>query len=249
MAYEKNPYDGEKEKLSDIRILPRASENCKALDYGLVKAIEQTQFPRVRNATFRNPTDSFHDNYEQYVKRNITRNLRAPLKPLGLFNQPFKNRPAFTRNMGWEGPPKSNNREFNIQKEPPFVKEYKRLEQKVKDSQIGAQLPKLILRNRESTHCNQQYSSNVTEELLHKYASSACTNNKSSSSKNKCGVTLNRPNYYCIPDIPTLDLMVSPNGKCLVEDFEVGHTNYGTVLFPGMTDVKGLNIDDIGKIL
>ena len=36
-------------------------------------------------------------------------------------------------------------------------------------------------------------------------------------------------------------------GHCVVENFAVGREGYGNVFFEGITDVTGLNLDDIGS--
>ena len=35
------------------------------------------------------------------------------------------------------------------------------------------------------------------------------------------------------------------SGSCLVENFTVGRTGYGNIFFPGVTNVAGLNLDEI----
>lgn len=41
--------------------------------------------------------------------------------------------------------------------------------------------------------------------------------------------------------------MMDANGECVVENFVVGRDGYGNVVFPGFTNVAGLNLDEIGK--
>ena len=40
--------------------------------------------------------------------------------------------------------------------------------------------------------------------------------------------------------------LTDDNGHCVVENFAVGREGYGNVFFEGITDVTGLNLDDIG---
>ena len=40
--------------------------------------------------------------------------------------------------------------------------------------------------------------------------------------------------------------LTDDNGRCVVENFAVGREGYGNVFFEGITDVTGLNLDDIG---
>ncbi|OQR66168.1 nuclear pore complex protein Nup98-Nup96-like, partial [Tropilaelaps mercedesae] len=58
---------------------------------------------------------------------------------------------------------------------------------------------------------------------------------------NRVGITLRRPGYYTKPPLSTLKL--DSNGQCWVNDFTVGRTGYGSVMFPGRIDVAGLDID------
>ncbi|CAH1777571.1 unnamed protein product [Owenia fusiformis] len=59
------------------------------------------------------------------------------------------------------------------------------------------------------------------------------------------GIVLTRPDYYTIPSLQELASMVSDNGDCIVEDFAIGRTGYGSVYFPGYTNVANLNLDEI----
>jgi nuclear pore complex protein Nup98-Nup96 len=55
---------------------------------------------------------------------------------------------------------------------------------------------------------------------------------------------LTRPKYYTIPSISKLRKM-SGQDLSQVEDFVVGHDDFGEILWPGYTDVRGLCLDDI----
>ncbi|KAK3793945.1 hypothetical protein RRG08_023041 [Elysia crispata] len=59
------------------------------------------------------------------------------------------------------------------------------------------------------------------------------------------GVTLTRPGYYTIPALDDMVELMDENGNCYVEDLTVGRENYGNVFFPGITNVAGMNLDDI----
>ena len=61
------------------------------------------------------------------------------------------------------------------------------------------------------------------------------------------GVTLTRPGYYTIPALDDMVELMDENGNCYVEDLTVGRENYGNVFFPGITNVAGMNLDDIGN--
>jgi len=59
-------------------------------------------------------------------------------------------------------------------------------------------------------------------------------------------VTLRRSGYYTIPPLNELATYVEKStGACNVENFTVGRTDYGNIFFPGVTDVAGLNLDEI----
>lgn len=61
------------------------------------------------------------------------------------------------------------------------------------------------------------------------------------------GITLRRPDYFTLPSLNELVEMMDANGECVVENFVVGRDGYGNVVFPGFTNVAGLNLDEIGK--
>jgi hypothetical protein len=58
-------------------------------------------------------------------------------------------------------------------------------------------------------------------------------------------VTLTKEFYYCTPPKCSLDLLVDDSGRCLVDEFRVGHEAFGHVTFHGETDVIGMNLDSI----
>lgn len=58
------------------------------------------------------------------------------------------------------------------------------------------------------------------------------------------GIVLNRPGYYCIPSLEEL-AVITKDGVCQVENFTIGREGYGSVYFPGITNLTSLNLDDI----
>ena len=59
---------------------------------------------------------------------------------------------------------------------------------------------------------------------------------------------LSNPEYYTRPPVNELEEKLDTNeSSCIVKDFVVGRTGYGEILFRGDTDVKGLNIDELGR--
>lgn len=59
------------------------------------------------------------------------------------------------------------------------------------------------------------------------------------------GVVLRRPDYYTLPSLDELAEMMDENGACWVENFVVGRDGYGNVVFPELTNVSGLDLDEI----
>ena len=65
------------------------------------------------------------------------------------------------------------------------------------------------------------------------------------------GITLTRPGYYMKPSLAELQALApshNSSGPIEVEDFKVGREGYGYVVFEGKTNVRGLNLDEIGEI-
>lgn len=60
-------------------------------------------------------------------------------------------------------------------------------------------------------------------------------------------VILTKPDYYTRPPLDELEQLVHQDGNCIIEDFTVGRTGCGEIIFFGMTDVTGMNLDELGK--
>ncbi|XP_053400747.1 nuclear pore complex protein Nup98-Nup96-like [Mercenaria mercenaria] len=58
------------------------------------------------------------------------------------------------------------------------------------------------------------------------------------------GIVLSRPGYYTIPSQEALSEMVDEDGNCFVEDFTIGREGYGSIFFPGMTNIANMNFDE-----
>ena len=58
---------------------------------------------------------------------------------------------------------------------------------------------------------------------------------------------LTDPSYYTVPTLEQCDQAVAEDGSCVVQGFTVGRRNLGEIQFSGKTDVRGLNLDRIGK--
>ena len=61
------------------------------------------------------------------------------------------------------------------------------------------------------------------------------------------GIVLTRPGYYTLPSLEVMAELVDDSGECNVEDLTIGREGYGSIFFPGITDVTNLNFDEIGK--
>ena len=61
------------------------------------------------------------------------------------------------------------------------------------------------------------------------------------------GIVLARPGYYTIPCMEALSELVDEDGSCYVEDFTIGREGYGSIFFPGITNITNMNFDEIGN--
>lgn len=65
----------------------------------------------------------------------------------------------------------------------------------------------------------------------------------------KCGIILNRTDYYTIPSIEQCDAYYdAENDSCIVDSFTVGRVEYGSIFWKGPLNVKGINLDEIVHI-
>jgi len=85
--------------------------------------------------------------------------------------------------------------------------------------------------------------------LRTRFGSSNGTATSNSSRPQTSGVKLTKNGYYCIPEKDLLDLLTSQDGSCFVQNFEVGHYKYGKVVFNGILNVAGLDLDEHGRLL
>ncbi len=61
----------------------------------------------------------------------------------------------------------------------------------------------------------------------------------------RCAVTLSL-GYHTIPPLDELD-SIATGSTCLVQNFTIGRQSYGEIHFPGLTDVYGMNLEQIGE--
>ncbi|XP_052793615.1 nuclear pore complex protein Nup98-Nup96-like [Mya arenaria] len=59
------------------------------------------------------------------------------------------------------------------------------------------------------------------------------------------GIVLMRPGYYTIPSFEALAELVDEDGNCYVEDLTIGREGYGSIFFPGITNITDMNFDEI----
>nr|VZI43401.1 unnamed protein product [Spirometra erinaceieuropaei] len=62
------------------------------------------------------------------------------------------------------------------------------------------------------------------------------------------GIKLTKPGYYIFPTIEELSELVDEDGRCVVQNFIIGRQSYGHILFPGLTDITGIDFDDVVHI-
>lgn len=62
-----------------------------------------------------------------------------------------------------------------------------------------------------------------------------------------CGIVCTRSDYFTIPALDELEDYLESDGDCPVENFSIGREGYGSIFFPGVTNVANLDIDSIGK--
>lgn len=71
----------------------------------------------------------------------------------------------------------------------------------------------------------------------------------SSTDPHPCGIVCTRLDYFTIPALDKLVDYMDGNCDCFVENFSVGREGYGSLFFPGVTNVANLDIDSIGTCL
>lgn len=64
-------------------------------------------------------------------------------------------------------------------------------------------------------------------------------------SKHPAKIQLKRSQYYTMPPFSELASITDSNGDCIVENFVIGRAGYGNIFFPGMTNIAGMNFDEL----
>ncbi|XP_042901697.1 nuclear pore complex protein Nup98-Nup96 isoform X1 [Parasteatoda tepidariorum] len=65
------------------------------------------------------------------------------------------------------------------------------------------------------------------------------------SNVNSAGIKLTKSGYYTLPSMEEISSLFDENKRCFVNNFTVGRKGYGKVMFPGVTNVADLNLDEI----
>ena len=63
--------------------------------------------------------------------------------------------------------------------------------------------------------------------------------------KHPAKIKLKRSQYYTMPSFSELASITDKNGDCIVENFVIGRGGYGNIFFPGMTNIAGMNFDEM----
>ncbi|EEA07241.1 nucleoporin autopeptidase family protein [Cryptosporidium muris RN66] len=108
---------------------------------------------------------------------------------------------------------------------------------------IGLTTPRPILRKAEVSKYDITGTSNTTLNLIEQ---------KESYSRREQFIAsltpiLTKPSYYCIPSIEALSTFTEDR-LAAVEDFRVIREGVGEIMWPGLTDLRGLNLDHIISI-
>ncbi|KAM3677334.1 nuclear pore complex protein Nup98-Nup96 isoform 5-T5 [Ammospiza maritima maritima] len=62
------------------------------------------------------------------------------------------------------------------------------------------------------------------------------------------GIVLTRAGYYTIPTLEELAQLTNDRKECIVTDFTIGRTGYGSIYFEGEVNLTNLNLDEIVHI-
>uniref|UniRef100_A0A8U8ATT8 Nuclear pore complex protein Nup98-Nup96 n=1 Tax=Geospiza parvula TaxID=87175 RepID=A0A8U8ATT8_GEOPR len=62
------------------------------------------------------------------------------------------------------------------------------------------------------------------------------------------GIVLTRAGYYTIPTLEELARLTNDRKECIVTDFTIGRTGYGSIYFEGEVNLTNLNLDEIVHI-
>ena len=104
-------------------------------------------------------------------------------------------------------------------------------------------------KRRRDSFSKLHHRSPVTSPPIHgKDNSMSYIDSVRSPQEGKVGIKLYRPEYFTIPDKEQLNKQLAETGKCVIQDFTIGRDGYGSVHFPGSTDITDIDLDDIVHI-
>ncbi|OII76586.1 nucleoporin autopeptidase family protein [Cryptosporidium andersoni] len=109
---------------------------------------------------------------------------------------------------------------------------------------IGLTTPRPILRKAEVSKYDITGTSNTTLNLIEQKETYSRTREQFIASLTPI---LTKPSYYCIPSIEALSTFTEDR-LATVEDFRVIREGVGEIMWPGLTDLRGLNLDHIISI-
>ncbi|XP_055893194.1 nuclear pore complex protein Nup98-Nup96-like isoform X2 [Biomphalaria glabrata] len=126
---------------------------------------------------------------------------------------------------------------LQVHKTPPPVRQ-------ITDSQ-NTSLDDSIVTNLGGGNNNRLSAADTTTSFLNTSDLDASCLPVDRSTPHPTGVTLTRPGYFTIPSLDEMMSYLDENGDCVVDNFTVGREGYGTIFFPGETNVAGMNLDEI----
>ncbi|VDL63635.1 unnamed protein product [Hymenolepis diminuta] len=116
------------------------------------------------------------------------------------------------------------------------------------------QTPQQNVSNSPANSCEQSADANWTMTQDNQVASPSIAQNgegcdsNPTTTTNKAGIRLSKPGYYMFPTLDELDDLIDESGRCAVQDFVIGRQSYGHILFPGLTDITGIDFDEVVHI-
>nr|CDS27270.2 nuclear pore complex protein Nup98 Nup96 [Hymenolepis microstoma] len=116
------------------------------------------------------------------------------------------------------------------------------------------QTPQQNASNSPTNACDLSVDANWTMTQDNQLASPSIVQNGEASdpnctaTTNRAGIRLSKPGYYMFPTLDELVDLIDESGRCVVQDFVIGRQSYGHILFPGLTDITGIDFDEVVHI-
>ncbi|VDN95880.1 unnamed protein product [Rodentolepis nana] len=127
-------------------------------------------------------------------------------------------------------------------------------EELVNSRKQAPQTPQQNISNSPANACNLSVDANWTMTHDTQLASPSIVQNDETSDSshtattNRAGIRLSKPGYYMFPTLDELVDLIDESGRCVVQDFVIGRQSYGHILFPGLTDITGIDFDEVVHI-